>query len=121
MTALPPATTSPKEFLENWLPKAVAESGLPENARSVDVRLGIRLEGDGGGDWIFHLREGAVSVTPGPTEEAAFTLIQSVADWRGALWEGRGGAFGKQSQALFQPGAGSGAGAIPPSALAQLQ
>jgi len=126
MTALPPATTSPKEFLENWLPKAVAESGLPENARSVDVRLGIRLEGDGGGDWIFHLRDGAVSVTPGPTEEAAFTLIQTVADWRGALWEGRGGAFGKQASGLFRPNASQQPGApggrpMDPAALGRLQ
>jgi putative sterol carrier protein len=103
MTALPPATTSPKEFMENWLPKAIAEAGLPENAKTVDVRLGIRLEGAGGGDWIFHLQDGSVTVTPGPTEDAAFTLIQSVDDWRGALWEGRGGAFGKQASGLFRP------------------
>jgi len=103
MTALPPATTSPKEFMENWLPKAIAEAGLPENAKTVDVRLGIRLEGAGGGDWIFHLQDGSVSVSPGPTDDAAFTLIQSVEDWRGALWEGRGGAFGKQASGLFRP------------------
>ncbi len=104
MVAFPPSNTSPKEFLEQWLPKAAAEQPLPDAAKSADVKLGVRLEGDGGGDWIFHLREGQLSINPGPTEEAAFTLIQSVADWRGALWEGRGGAFGKQASALFKPG-----------------
>ncbi len=44
MIALPPATTSPKEVMENWLPKAIAEAGVPENAKTVEVRLGIRLE-----------------------------------------------------------------------------
>jgi hypothetical protein len=127
MTALPPATTSPKEFMENWLPKAIAEAGLPENAKTVEVRLGIRLEGEGGGDWIFHLRDGAVTVNPGSTEEAAFTLIQSVADWRGALWEGRGGAFGKQASGLFRPNspeqqAGPAGGRpMDPAALGRLQ
>jgi hypothetical protein len=50
--------------------------------------------------------------------------VQSVADWRGALWEGRGGAFGRASQALFQPGAGAAAGGasvFSPAALQQLQ
>ncbi len=54
--------------------------------------------------------------------------MQSVDDWRGALWEGRGGAIGKQAQALFTPGAqpstpqpgGLGGGAPNPAALGQL-
>jgi len=105
MAALPPPGTSPKEFLEQWLPKAAAEEPIPEAAKTADVKLGVRLEGPDGGDWVLHLREGQLSINPGPTEEAAFTLIQSVTDWRGALWEGRGGAFGKQASALFRPGA----------------
>jgi len=128
MAALPPPGTSPKEFLEQWLPKAAAEQPLPEAAKTADVKLGVRLEGEGGGDWVFHLREGQLSIAPGPTEESAFTLIQSVADWRGALWEERGGAFGKQASALFRPGAqssqpaGGGPGGRPldPSSLGKL-
>lgn len=128
MTALPPPHTSPKEFLEQWLPKAAAEQPLPEAAKTADVKLGVRLEGEGGGDWVFHVREGQLTVAPGPTEDAAFTLIQSVADWRGALWEGRGGAFGKQASALFRPGSeaspptagGPGGRPLDPSSLAKL-
>jgi hypothetical protein len=48
---------------------------------------------------------GRLTVASEPLEPCAFTLIQSVEDWRGCLWEGRGGAFGKQAAAMFQPGA----------------
>jgi len=127
MPEFPASPIPPKEFLESWLPKAIAEVGLPENAKSVDVKLGIRLEGDGGGDWLYHIAGGAVTVTPASTEEAAFTLIQSVEDWRGALWGGRGGAFGKQASGLFKPGAqgqapaGPGGRPMDPAALGRLQ
>jgi putative sterol carrier protein len=104
MPELPPSTTTPKEFLEGWFPQAFREAELPAGARSLAVKLGIKLDGDGGGEWIFHLDHGELRVEAGPRESAAFTLIQSVADWRGALFEGRGGAFGKQASALFRPG-----------------
>ena len=125
MSELPPAGTSAQEFFEHHVPKAFEANPLPEDAAAIDVLLGVRLEGDGGGEWRFHLKDGSLRVESGPTEDAAFTVIQSVADWRGALWEGRGGAFGRQSQALFRPGQSGrgapGAGAMSPAALALLQ
>ena len=121
MSDLPPAGTPAQAFFEHFVPKAFAAQELPADAKQLDVTLGVQLEGEGGGQWRLHLKDGGLRVERGPVEDAAFTVIQSVDDWRGALWEGRGGAFGRQSQALFQPGAGAGAGAIPPSALAQLQ
>lgn len=122
MSTLPPAGTPPKDFFEVHVPRAFQAADLPDEAKAVDVVLGVRLEGEGGGEWRLHLKDGSLTVSPGSTEEAAFTVIQSVVDWRGALWEGRGGAFGKQSRTLFEPGAGAGGpGAMPPSALAQLQ
>lgn len=122
MSSLPPAGTTAREFFEVHVPKAFAAASLPDEARQLDLTLGVRLDGEGGGEWRLRLREGGLSVEAGSSEEAAFTVVQTVADWRGALWEGRGGAFGKQSRALFEPGAGAGGpGAMPPSALAQLQ
>ena len=117
MTSLPPSSTSPKEFLEQWLPKAFAAAPVPEASKSVEVKLGVRLDGANGGEWVFHMDHGILKVAPGSAEPCAFTLIQSVDDWRGSLWEGRGGAFGKQAAAMFQPGAqpeGQGAGSRPP-------
>lgn len=104
MPELPPPSTTPGEFLERWWPEAFASVELPEQARAVDVRLGVLLHGEGGGEWVFHLREGRVQVTSEPRTDTAFTLVQTVDDWRGALYEGRGGAFGRQASALFRPG-----------------
>jgi hypothetical protein len=105
------------------VPKAFAQAELPEDAKEVEVSLGVRLEGTGGGEWLFHLERGQLRVERASVEGAAFSVIQSVDDWRGALWESRGGAFGRQSRAIFQPGqaAAGGPGTLPPSALAQLR
>ncbi len=108
MTSLPPSSTPPQEFFEQWLPKAFAAAPTPEAAKAVDVKLGIRLDGGNGGEWVFHMDHGNLNVKPGSAEACAFTLIQSVDDWRGCLWEGRGGAFGKQAAAMFQPGGDAG-------------
>ena len=122
MSQLPPPGTSPAEFFERVIPRMFQSNPPPDEARQLDVKLGVRLEGEGGGEWSYHLKGGELSVSRGSTEDSAFTLVQSVADWRGALWEGRGGAFGKQSQALFTPGGGAaGPGAMAPAALQQLQ
>jgi hypothetical protein len=121
MSQLPPVGTSPRQFFETFVPEAFRAAELPEDARQLDVTLGVRLEGDEGGEWRFQLKGGELAVDPGSIEDAAFAVIQTVADWRGALWDGRGGAFGKQSRALFEPGAATGQGGLPPAALAQLQ
>ncbi len=130
MAEFPESPISPQEFLEGWFPKAFAELETPPGTEDVDVKLGVKLEGDGGGEWVVHLDKGSVSVEAGPRDETAFTVVQSVDDWRGALWEGRGGAFGQGAVALFKPGGGAqpaggtgpmGAGAPSPAALQQME
>lgn len=123
MSTLPPPGTSPQDFFERFVPEAFQANPLPDEAKQIEVTLGVKLDGDGGGEWRYELKNGALAVSRGATDDVAFTLVQSVADWRGALWEGRGGAFGRQSQAMFQPGGGAaaGPGAMAPSALQQLQ
>jgi len=111
MSTLPPPGTTPQEFLESFVPKAFQSNPLPDEARQIELALGVKLDGDGGGEWRYQLKGGELGVAPGSIEDAAFALVQSVADWRGALWEGRGGTFGKVAQAMFQPGAASAAGA----------
>jgi hypothetical protein len=112
MPEFPESPMSPQEFLEDWLPEAFAQMEPPPGTEGVDVKLGVKLEGEGGGEWIFHLQGGALAVAPGARDEAAFTVVQTVEDWRGALWEGRGGVFGQQAVALFRPGAGEAAGGM---------
>jgi len=109
MADFPSAPVAPGEFLEKWLPQAFAEADLPAEARQVEAQLGVQLDGDGGGEWVFEVKNGAMAVQSAPRGDTAFTVVQSVADWRGCLWEGRGGAIGKQAATLFRPGAGGAA------------
>jgi putative sterol carrier protein len=112
-----PASPIPaSEFMQGWLPKAFAESEAPEDVKQVDVRLGVRLDGDGGGEWVIHLDRGQMRVLAESRADTPFTLVQSVEDWRGSLWEGKGGAFGQQAAALFRPGAQPAGGAGRPGA-----
>ena len=115
MATFPASPLPARELLEDWLPKAFAEAGPPPGAEEVDVRLGIRLEGEGGGEWVLHLDHGQLRVIPGSRQETAFTYLQSVEDWRGALWEGRGAAIGDGAAQLFKPGAPAAAAAAAPT------
>ena len=126
MVAFPPSPVSPSEFFSDFLPKAFAEAGLPPGAESLGMQLGIQLTGPGGGEWVFEVADGSLRVARAPRDTTAFTVCQSVADWRGALWEGRGGAIARQAMSIFRPGdrpaPGLGALGGPPSpaALAHL-
>ena len=100
----PKRPISPSEFMEEFVPAALEEAEIPPDA---DVRLGVRLDGDDGGEWVVALNQGSSSVERTTRDETVLTLVQSVEDWRGALWEGRGGEFGRQATALFAGGAES--------------
>lgn len=125
MAEFPAAPIPPSEFFESWLPKAFAEADIPDAQKNVDVKLGVVIEGEGGGEWVFHIDQGQLRVTPEPRSDCSFTLIQTLENWRATLWEGRGGAFGQQASALFRPGyqpAGArGQGAPTPQALEQMR
>jgi hypothetical protein len=129
MADFPAAPIPAEQYFEQWLPQAFAETELPPDARDAAVKLGVRLDGEGGGEWVFELSEGRLTVRRGPRDETAFSVVQSVEDWRGALWEGRGGAIGKQAASFFRPGAqsaqpaqpGQMGGAPSAAALAQME
>jgi hypothetical protein len=117
MPEFPSQPIAPSEFFERFVPSAFAEAGLPAELRGLRLELGVRLEGEGGGEWLYQLEGGALHLVAGSRESAALTLVQSVADWRGALWEGRGGVVGRQAAGLLRPGARSESGASPQAAL----
>jgi hypothetical protein len=104
MAQFPASPIPPSEFMQRWLPQAFAEADVPDDAKSADVRLGVRLDGDGGGEWVVHLDHGKLNVSAEPRTECPFSIVQSVENWRGTLWEGKGGAFGQQVSSLFRPG-----------------
>jgi hypothetical protein len=105
MPEFPPTPVPPAELLEGYLPEAFAELEAPPGVATLSLQLGLRLEGEGGGEWTVELDEGRVSVRRAAREEAALSYVQSVADWQGALWEGRGSWLGRGAAALFRPGA----------------
>ncbi len=129
MSAFPSSPVPPAELLERWLPEAFAQADLPDDVRQSDVRLGLLLDGQGGGEWVLQIEGGALRVVPTSRADTAFTFVQSVDDWRGALWEGRGGAIGQAAAGLFRPGAAAAGSAGPtrvgatpsPAALEQMR
>src|SRR5262245_31496353 len=104
VTAFPPSPVPPSRFFSDFLPKAFAEAGLPPGSENLGLKLGIELTGPGGGQWVFEVEGGTLRVREAPRDATAFTVRQSVADWRGALWEGRGGPVARQAMAIFRPG-----------------
>ncbi len=117
MPEFPSAPIAPRTFIEEFVPEAFAAAARPEGSDLVSVRLGVRLDGAEGGEWVLHMEGGELRVEPGSRQEAAFTIVQTVEDWRGALWEGRGGVFGEVAGQLFRgqaPGPPAAAGAAVP-------
>jgi len=112
MPELSSTPITPKEFMEEFIPSILSEASLDAET---DVKLGVQLEGDDGGEWVVHLSGGSFQVEAGPRDEASFTLVQTVDDWRGALWQGRGGVFGAQAAALLTRGAAGAEDEDPPN------
>ncbi len=112
MPELPNDPISPRQFMEEFIPAALKEATLDAET---DVKLGVKIDGEGGGEWVLHISGGSFQVDQKDRQEAAFTLVQTVDDWRGALWEGRGGVFGEQASALLTSGAAGSEDAPPPN------
>jgi len=98
----PSAPQAPDEFFEHTIPALVEAWGGLRSVAGADFHLGVRLEGAGGGEWLYTFRAGALSVRAGSRLKASLTWIQSVADWRGALWEGRGGIVAEKTVGLLR-------------------
>ena len=103
MSELPPSSIPTAQYLEDWLPRAFAEAGLPPGSDGLDVALGLVLEGEGGGEWVIRIADGGVQVTRGSRAATPVTYVQSVANWRGALFAGAGGAVGEGASRFFRP------------------
>ena len=104
MSALPTEPVSAERFFEEFVPRIVAASEAPEGVEPVDIVLGVVLLGEGGGEWRLDFRGGEVTVTAEPREDAVMTVVQPVAHWRGALWEGQGGYFGERAAEIMAAG-----------------
>jgi hypothetical protein len=127
MPDFPASPVAPAEIMSGYLPDALANaSELKQSLGDLSVQLGVKLEGEDGGEWVVHLEQGAMRVEAGSRADTSFTLVQTVEDWRGALWEGRGGGVGQQTAKFFRPGEGVAAaggvgGAPSPAALDKMR
>lgn len=89
MAELPSAPVPASEFIERLLPALYEEVELDEYEAAIALRLGVVLRGEGGGEWTLRFVEGGLSVTTRRDPECDLTVVQQVADWRAAIWEGR--------------------------------
>lgn len=103
MPDLPTEPISAHEFMESFVPQVMEEAAIPAD---LDLKVGVMLSGEDGGEWMIHFSGGAVAVRSESRADASFSLVQSVEDWRGALWQGRGGAFGQQITGLIAGNSG---------------
>ena len=53
----------------------------PEQAADLDLTGYLHLEGEGGGDWVFRIANGNLTIEQGAVEKADFTLSATVADF----------------------------------------
>ena len=93
MSVLPEEPVSPREFIESVVPSLFAAVELDASQEAQELRLGVVLrdtqaEGEGG-EWTLHFVGKEVAVSEGRHEACDLTIVQSVADWRAAIWEGR--------------------------------
>ena len=100
-SVLPDAPVAPQTFVEDVIPAFFAELELPPDARRVELRLGLVLEGPGGGEWTLHFIEGELGIEAARDPRCDLTVIQRVEDWRAALWAGRPGFVSDAVGALF--------------------
>jgi hypothetical protein len=95
MLAFPATPVDPSVFFEESIPalfaEIVSEIELDDADRSIELRVGVVLIPDDsiGGEWTLHLADGDLAVLVGRASDCDLTIVQRVADWRSALWEGR--------------------------------
>lgn len=92
-SAFPPRPVTPRVFVEDVIPALFADLELSAAERAADYRVGIVLDGEGGGEWTLHFVDGELGVDAGRRMDCDLSLVQSVADWRSALWENRPAFF----------------------------
>ena len=89
MPTFPDQPVPPDEFIEDVIPSLFAEMELEPDEAAIDLRVGVVLQGEGGGEWTLHFVDGELGIRDTRDPEAEITVIQAVADWRSAIWEGR--------------------------------
>ena len=88
-SAFPAEPVEPRVFIEDVIPALFADLDLTPAERAVELRLGIVLRGDSGGEWTLHFIEGELGIATMRDPACDLSVVLAVEDWRAALWEGR--------------------------------
>ena len=110
MSSFPDAPIPSQTFMEEFVPSFFNAVEVPEEGRDVDLKVGVVLrpgsapESDPGGAWTMHFADGQLAVQPEREEVCEITIIQSLSDWRAALWEGRPALIAEGVSALREGG-----------------
>ncbi|MFK7898830.1 MAG: SCP2 sterol-binding domain-containing protein [Myxococcota bacterium] len=111
MTTFPDAPISSQAFMEDFIPAFFNAVEVPPENHDVDLKVGVVLkpaeggEPDPGGAWTLHFASGALAVARDREEACEITVVQNLADWRAALWEGRPALVADGVSALREGGA----------------
>jgi putative sterol carrier protein len=75
----PSEDITPSDFFEQWLPENITmmRDLIKDNAGELEVSLGVRVTGEGGGDWSVVIASGEVGIQQGLKDDATITLILS--------------------------------------------
>ena len=78
MPELPATPIAADRFLEDFVPGAFSELTGGRSLPGTDLELGFVLVGQGGGEWVYRVRDGALDVARTDRDDATLTVIQSV-------------------------------------------
>lgn len=96
MSRLPREPVPPDVFFQDVVPAIFAEFHLEEQEREARIKLGVVLgvasedanASEPGGAWTLQLEAGELAISDGRADDCDVTIVQSVDDWRSALWGG---------------------------------
>ena len=102
-SAFPSEPVEPRVFIEDVIPALFVDLDLTPAERAIELRLGVVLRGESGGEWTLHFVDGELGIEPSRSPDCDLTLVQRVVDWRAALWSGEPAFVADAVQALFRP------------------
>ena len=80
----PPRDITAEGFFTDWLPREFASEFGAGKRSAADITVAVKLEGEGGGQWVLDVKDGKISLRAGGQEgpTPSVSLRQTVADWR---------------------------------------
>jgi putative sterol carrier protein len=65
----------------NEIFEKMPQAFVPEKAANLNAAIQLELTGEGGGDWVLKIANGAIAVAPGRTSAPHLTLTMAASDY----------------------------------------